>query len=88
MKKINVRLFGAFRKYIPSGTLEIEVDELTNVKSFKELIGVSLKNTCPTFNDNSLLEESAVSNSEEILSEETLVITQIDLAILPPVCGG
>ena len=81
MIKINVKLFGAFRKYgervsfsIPSGA---------SVQDVKNKLTAELK-----LSDPALINDSAIANDNEIIGADAIFTRDSDLAILPPVCGG
>ncbi len=85
MKKLKVRLFGAFRKYIPGGELELEVPEKILVREVKSLLAQNLH--LYDFTEAQLVYDSAVATDDRVLQlDEEVMDSQI--AILPPVCGG
>lgn len=88
MKTIEVRLFGAFRKYIPSGVIQITVDKPSAATEIKLKILQQIQIEFPTFKEESLIHESALANEKEILYEDMIVNESHQLALLPPVCGG
>jgi molybdopterin converting factor small subunit len=88
MNEVEVRLFGAFRKYIPEGRLKITISQSCDVETFKEKIRLRIKESAPGFSDENLISESALANENEILAEDGVVHAGEMLALLPPVCGG
>ncbi|MBI4031565.1 MAG: MoaD/ThiS family protein [Proteobacteria bacterium] len=81
MIAINVKLFGAFRKYgdkasftMPSGA---------SVRDVKERLAQELKGVDPL-----LIDDSAIANDNDIVGADFVFTKDSDLAILPPVCGG
>lgn len=79
MKLIQVRLFGAFRKYQPEITLEIALN--ATVQDLKETL-------LNLFDDKKLIMESAIADEKQILLPQELIGSRTWLAVLPPVCGG
>ncbi|MGZ3773868.1 MAG: MoaD/ThiS family protein [Pseudobdellovibrionaceae bacterium] len=88
MKQIKIKLFGAFKKYVPKGNLSLEISEIATVHEVRQLIENKIRHDVPSFQDASLIHESAMASSEDILQETDLVFQYDELAILPPVCGG
>lgn len=85
--KLNVRLFGAFRKY-HNGTLSLEIAEGVNVARVKALIAQRIHDLAPEFQDRELIEKSALANNRRVLNPTDCFTESENLAILPPVCGG
>ncbi len=79
MKSIQLRLFGAFRKYQPE--LNLEIDSRATVQDLKEIL-------LGYFDDEKLVLESAIADEKQILLPGELIGARTCLAILPPVCGG
>ena len=88
MNTIEVKLFGAFKKYIPNGKIQIQVQTGTPISELKNIIEKEIKKQAPQFSDHHLILESALANAEEILSEAAVITNETALAYLPPVCGG
>lgn len=88
MTTIEVRLFGAFRKYISSGIIHISLNEVCQISEFRMKVLEQIQKESPLFEDTNLILESALANDHEILSETAIVAPGDKLAFLPPVCGG
>lgn len=91
MNAVTIKVFGAFRKYVPSGELKINLDSELSVPAIKERIAKEIRAIAPGFNDEGLIADSALGNAQGIFSEsQTLTSLQGEevLALLPPVCGG
>lgn len=86
--QIELRLFGAFRNYVPGGKFSFSLETPCAVKILKEKIHTELCEKFASYNDPHLVFESALATEEEILSEETWIDSSQTLALLPPVCGG
>lgn len=79
MKSIQVRLFGAFRNHQQELNLEIEPE--ATVQDLKKILSRH-------FDDQNLVQASALADEKQILLPEELIGSRTWLAILPPVCGG
>lgn len=88
MSTVNVSLFGAFRKYIPSGEMLIDIGDVCSVGEFRQKIAARIRELSPDFMDVNLLSESVLANDVEILEESAQVKAGDRVAFLPPVCGG
>jgi molybdopterin converting factor small subunit len=88
MSAVSVRLFGAFRKYIPSGEILVEAGDICSAAEFRQKIAARIRELSPDFADVNLVSESVLANDVEILEESTRVKAGDRLAFLPPVCGG
>jgi sulfur-carrier protein len=89
--RVDVRLFGAFRKYSTTALVSLDVPRGTRVAVLRELVGAALRRDCPAFHEQELLEASAVADDERILPDEQPIgvgVDRVSLAVLPPVCGG
>ncbi len=88
MSQIRIRLFGAFRKFVPSGRLELYVKEGLTAKQLKAEIQSALESQTSEYLGSTLVFESALATESEVLSEDCLIDEKMELALLPPVCGG
>lgn len=88
MKQVEIKLFGAFRKYIPAGVMSVQVEEGVTVKALKDKIHSELCNTFSNYKDMNLVFESALATDSDILNEDSICDLDQSLALLPPVCGG
>lgn len=88
MKEIEIKLFGAFRKYVPAGKIKLQLDRQCSALEFKEKIHQALRLQFPNYTEASLVFESALATNSEVLTEETMIDGHGNLALLPPVCGG
>jgi len=88
MKSVKVKLYGAFRKYAPSGEIEVPVTDGMTAELFKAAFAEALKVSVPTFVDEQLVRDSALASAETVLFNDDSVGGHAVLAILPPVCGG
>ncbi|MCC7406118.1 MAG: MoaD/ThiS family protein [Bdellovibrionales bacterium] len=88
MKQVEVRLFGAFRRYIPDGRIQITLDEPCSIPVFKTALFSQLQKLNPEFSDLNLVLESALADENIILTEPSVIDATRQLALLPPVCGG
>ena len=88
MKEIEIKLFGAFRKYVPTGKIKLQIDQQYTALQLKEKIQQTLQRQIPDYSEPCLVFESALATESEVLSEDALVGETSNLALLPPVCGG
>lgn len=88
MNEIEIKLFGAFRKYVPVGKIKLQIDRQYTAIQLKEKIQETLLLQIPNYTEQSLVFESALATENEVLSEEAIVNGKGNLALLPPVCGG
>ncbi len=88
MREIEIKLVGAFRKYVPTGKIKLPMDQPYTALQLKNKIHEALQEQIPNYAEPSLVFESALATESEILSEETIVNEMNHLALLPPVCGG
>jgi hypothetical protein len=88
MKEIEIRLFGAFRRYVPAGKISLRIDCPLTARQLKEKIQEALQSQVPGFSESSLIAESALATETAVLGEEDVVTDLHGLALLPPVCGG
>ena len=87
--EIEMRLFGAFRKYEVNGPfIRLKLKNGATTVEIKEKIKSELKKQHPQFNEGSLVDDSAIANDEGIMGANDQVLKSCTLAILPPVCGG
>jgi molybdopterin converting factor small subunit len=79
--KINMRLFGAFRKYGES--VDFTVPKGSTAEAVKTRLAEVLALADPV-----LIRDSALANDNEIIDGAAVLTGDSRLAILPPVCGG
>ena len=79
--RINMRLFGAFRKYGES--VDFTVPAGSTAGKVKERLAEVLK-----LSDAVLIRDSALANDDAIIDGGAILTRDSFLAILPPVCGG
>ncbi len=88
MNEIEIRLFGAFRKFVSFGSIKVQVPSQFTVAQLKEIVKCELQNQSSDFTDSNLVYESALATEFEVLAEDDMVKDLKNLALLPPVCGG
>jgi molybdopterin synthase sulfur carrier subunit len=91
MLRVEVRLFGAFRKYANGSEVSLEVPRGTTVSALRKHLGEALRRGAASFADQPLLDASVLADDEEILDDAQPLGgggDRIFLAVLPPVCGG
>ncbi len=85
--KVQVNLFGAFRAYSSNPVLELVLPAGASLAEVKQSIKSMLASN-PAFDKASLVDESALADEVEVLQEDAILMRDVSLAILPPVCGG
>ena len=89
MIDVEVRLFGAFRSYgPPSALVSLAVPESATVSTLKKALAAALRGLNPGFQDERLIEDSAIADERSVLAADAVIRKPCRLAILPPVCGG
>ncbi len=89
MIEIQVRLFGALRKYEGSQpSVRVEAPAGVTVAAVKERLASQLRAAHAPFKDEQLIQDSAIANETQVLQSSTVIERSCTLAILPPVCGG
>ncbi len=88
MKTVNVKFFGAFRKFVPTGESQIEIASDMSASDFKGLIQTHLEKMCSNFSEVTLIAESALATDQRVLNCHDVIDGSSMIAILPPVCGG
>lgn len=88
MIKVEISLFGIFRKFDNGEPLIMEVPQGSNLFKVRQSLRVELMKRYPDFNYQILIDESALANEYEILPIDYRLEKDLKLAILPPVCGG
>lgn len=91
MIKVEIKMFGAFRKYENNkeityfeSTTPIKVEDLKNILSSK--LAVLNKNDSILIHDSALAH--ATVHNPSIIHKNTMIHESCTLVILPPVCGG
>ncbi len=91
MIKIELKMFGTFRKY-ENNQMISQVHSLNAISIQEIKKQISLKLESIQKNDSILVFDSAFANAHShkpiILTDETIISESCSLAILPPVCGG
>lgn len=91
MNQLKIKLFGAFRQYVPEGEIIIRQVQIKKVSDFKEYLYAEIQKVNPKFTDENLIQQSALATEERILhaDEDMPIFSLTDkIALLPPVCGG
>ncbi len=82
-QSITIRLFGAFRQGNPDSALTVEIPEGGRVSDLRQ----AMESALPSDNARSLLKASAFATDSAVL-DDTDVVPEGEISILPPVCGG
>ena len=76
---INIKLFGAFRKFGES--MNLSVPSGSSVVVIKTILQEKL-------DGDALVFDSVLANDNAILKDTDIIDCDTELSILPPVCGG
>ena len=87
MTTVEIKAFGAFRGYFPSGAFAVSLEAPFTVADLKRAIQSSLAGRFRDF-DEALVQDSALATDSRILRDQDVLNGDEDIAILPPVCGG
>jgi molybdopterin synthase sulfur carrier subunit len=82
-QSVTVKLFGAFRQGNPDSTLTVDIPEGARVADLRQ----AMESALPSDNARSLLKASAFATDSAVL-DDSEVVPDGDISILPPVCGG
>jgi molybdopterin converting factor small subunit len=89
--RVQIKLFGAFRKYATGSDLSFDVPRGTPVSALRRRVGDALRRTFPTFSEDGLLACSVLADDRRVLEDGEPIgggRDHVTLAVLPPVCGG
>lgn len=85
--EITVQLFGVLRSHSKEDTLKISLNGPCSIKDIKNSLYELLKKE-ESKEIEEIISKSAIGNETEILRDDALISKSMQLAILPPVCGG
>lgn len=88
MIKIKITTFGELGRFTISEPMIIEVASGVVLSEVIDQVKKEILKNFPDFNDFEVLEKSVLADENEILNESYIFDKDIDLAILPPICGG
>jgi hypothetical protein len=88
--EVRIRLFGAFRRWSAGGEIRLAAPPGTPVATLRGLLEAALVRQYPGFDGHSLLAASALADDASLLGDDWSVPPggRVELAVLPPVCGG
>lgn len=85
---LHIKLFGCLRKYDSNGSLTLKALSGETVAQIKKRLLTLLTEIHPDFDDHEIIEVSALAHAQKVLTDDQVIISSGELAILPPVCGG
>ncbi len=85
--EIEVKMFGAFRKY-ENSSIKFPMESDSSVEEVKHQLQNILTQNHPGFSETQLIADSAIANEYKVLANSDRIQAPCKLAILPPVCGG
>ena len=86
MINVNLNLYGAFRQ-LGVSKITLEVPEVATVADLRKSLEKYIKNSKIKISDQ-LIEVSAFATDESVLKDTDKVISNMSLAVFPPICGG
>lgn len=88
MIKLKITTFGALGKLTISEPIIVTIDSGAELSQVMEQIKKEIIKISPQFSDFEVLEKSALADENEILGRNHIFDRDVNLAILPPICGG
>lgn len=88
MMKVKVRLFGAFRDWVPGAALELDLPEMACARDAKQALVGRMGELGHFAQAQALVLDSVLADQENTLRDDDIIKTGVELAVLPPVCGG
>jgi len=85
--KLQVYFYGAVKQQLDCRQIEIEISPELDVQGVREELKDILSRLAPNCSKD-LIDDSAVSTDERILSNNESLANIKAISILPPVCGG
>lgn len=91
---IEIRLFGALKKFAEAGLLLLDVPQTCSIREIRELLKHRLSSEFPGVFKGELVDKAAFANEAgvfgeaRVLGSDEQVAQTASLALLPPVCGG
>lgn len=84
---VKLNLFGACRAFADIPELAVTLPVGSGLPQLRDAIKAALYDNAGSDN-MALIDESALADENEILPEHSVLMQDVTLAILPPVCGG
>ncbi len=84
MLKITLNLFGQLKEILQTAELVFELPEGSNIVALREKLAAQLQ----AQQTESIISSVAFATSERILTEDVQFTDNMQIAALPPVCGG
>ena len=79
--EIQVRFFGAFRKFGNGQNISVTLPSASTVSDLKGVLSKTLK-------AGDLVQKSAFADETRVLRDDELLQGKSTISVLPPVCGG
>ncbi len=83
MAKVTLSLYGAMRVYENGAPLAFEIEDGADRAELRNAIIAYLK-----ISEEEVFETCALATDQEIIGSDYLVSGDVEISILPPVCGG
>ncbi len=85
---ITIQLFGAFRKYFANNKTSFSVAANSDLAAVRKQFSELIKQTNTDARIDELIKTSAFATDGDIIQDDFCFDADIELAVLPPVCGG
>lgn len=85
---LQIELLGSLKKYSDIHTINVVVSKGSKTDEVKKKIIHFLTTHDSNFSDSELIEKSVLANERRILNADELLEADMQLVMLPPVCGG
>ena len=85
---VEVRLFGALRRFGDAGIVRVDVPENGSVREIRDLVKQELSRAFPGEFKGELVDKAALASEDRVMRSEEKIGAGRMLALLPPVCGG
>ena len=87
MKKIKIQLYGEFRTFSASSSIDLDCNMNDSIFDVRNTFSKTLKSIHKNF-DEKLLSDSVFATEAGILEDSDSINGINEIAVLPPVCGG
>ena len=85
---LTINLFGVFRTFAQGQPFILSLPKGACLEAARASLKAALKESHAGFDRETLVDESAFADDRQVLPEDTVFESDMELAVLPPVCGG
>lgn len=87
MYKVKLKLFGVFKRNLNDETIYFNLSKEMNLKEFRKIISDEFLNK-NEYEKFEAAHDSVFASELNILDDNFIIKGDVEIAILPPVCGG